>query len=71
MTKTKYLLVVSVMLLLMFLSETEVYADAIGSSPLVVGGVLLIIVALIIGVIGLIAWLIIRSIRRKKNGTDK
>jgi hypothetical protein len=53
----------------MFLSETVVYGNTIGTNQLLLGRVLLMIIALTLGVIGLIAWFVIRLLTRKKNGS--
>jgi hypothetical protein len=70
MTKTKYVSVIAVLSVLLFLSETNAYAD-VAADPIAVGGVLLLIVGIIIGVVALITWLIIRTVRRKKNVANK
>jgi hypothetical protein len=64
MTKSKYLLVIAAITILLFLSETSVYADIVSNQYQTTIG-LLLIAAIIIAVIVLIAWKIIHTIRRK------
>jgi len=47
---------------------TIVRADLVAPSPILVGGVLLVAVGVVVVVIGLIAWLIIRAIKRANSG---
>jgi hypothetical protein len=64
MKKTRNLSVIATLIVLLL--SFNAYAD-VAVSPLETPGGLLLIAAIIIGVLVLIAWLIIRSIRKKKN----
>jgi len=71
MAKTEYLLVFTTFIIVLFFSETTVNADFI-ADPIEtgygLGYLIMTIIYIIIVVIGLIAWFIIRSVRRKKDG---
>ncbi len=63
MKKTNYLSIAAILIVLLFLSEINVYAD-VPSSPVAVGGALLLFIGLIVGLIALFAWLIIRATKK-------
>ena len=65
MTKTRYLPVITAITFLLLLLETNAYAD-VANDPIESTGGMLLIAAIIIGVLVIVTWLIIRSIRKKK-----
>ena len=66
MKKIKYLSVIVFVMLLLFLPYKYLYADEIATPPQYgLGFLIMFIILAIIALLGLIAWLIIRSIRKK------
>jgi hypothetical protein len=65
MCKTKYLSVIIALFLLFLLSETNVCADGIGG-PFVAGLSLIVIVAIMLAIVFLLAYLIVWLFKRKK-----
>jgi hypothetical protein len=64
MTKSKYLSAIAAITIILFFIETNVYADIVANQYQTTIG-LLLIATIIIAIIVLIAWKIIRTIRRK------
>jgi hypothetical protein len=64
---TKHIFIAAILILTLFLSATEAYADMISPGFIVVGGVILIGAIIFIAGIGLIAWFVVCAIRKRKN----
>ncbi|NTV31202.1 hypothetical protein HGA91_04475 [candidate division WWE3 bacterium] len=72
----KILLGLTVLLLGLFLSTTQVHADIISPPGIIPGtpfegSVLIIGAGVIVGFVALISWLVIRAIKRNKNIINK
>jgi hypothetical protein len=64
MSKTKYLWAIIALIFLSLLPETNLYANIGG--PIVAGLGLILIVAIVIGIVFLLAYLIVWTVKRKK-----